>query len=45
MAMAQNTLTIVLDGNITIADFSKAMKRFRSFVVALSQELGRNTKD
>jgi hypothetical protein len=41
--MAKNTLTIVLDGNITMGDFSEAMKRFRSFVAALSQEVGGNT--
>jgi hypothetical protein len=42
--MAQNILTIVLDGDITLGDFSEAMRRFRALVGALSQEVGRKTK-
>jgi hypothetical protein len=42
--MSQNILTFALDGEITLAEYSEAMKRFRSFVGALSQEVGRNTK-
>lgn len=42
--MAQNILTIALDGDITLGDFSEAMKRFHSFVGALSREVGGKTK-
>lgn len=42
--MIDDILTIALDGDITLADFSEAMKRFRSLVDALSQEVGGKTK-
>jgi hypothetical protein len=42
--MSQNILTFALDGEITLAEYAEAMKRFRSFVGALSQEVGRDTK-
>jgi hypothetical protein len=42
--MSQNILTFALDGEITLAEYSEAMKRFRSFVGALSQEIGRDIK-
>ena len=37
--MSENILTIALDGDITLLDFSTAMGRFRLFVYALSHEV------
>lgn len=42
--MTEDILTIALDGDITLADFAEAIKRFRSLVDALSQEIGGKTK-
>lgn len=42
--MTDDILTIAFDGDITLADFSEAMKRFQSLVDALSQEVGGKTK-
>jgi hypothetical protein len=39
-----NTLTLALEGEVTLADFSEAMKDFRALIAALSQEIGGKTK-
>lgn len=42
--MTDDILTIALDGDITLADFSEAIRLFRLLVDALSQEVGGKTK-
>jgi hypothetical protein len=42
--MADDILTIALEGEVTLADFSEAMKDFGALVAALSQEIGGPTK-
>ena len=39
-----NTLTLALEGEVTLADFSEAMKDFRALIAALSKEIGGKTK-
>lgn len=42
--MTDNILTIALEGDILLADFSGAMKDFGALIAALSQEIGGKTK-
>jgi hypothetical protein len=42
--MSENILTFALEGEITLADFSEAMKDFGALIAALSQEIGGQTK-
>jgi hypothetical protein len=42
--MKDNILTITLEGEITLADFSETMKDFGALIAALTQEIGGKTK-
>jgi hypothetical protein len=42
--MSENILTIALDGDITLMDFSAALSRFRLLIHALSTEVARKRK-
>jgi hypothetical protein len=39
-----NILTLALEGEVTLADFSEATKEFRALIAALSQEIGGKAK-
>src|SRR5919106_2576975 len=39
-----NILTMALDGEITLAEFSEALRDFRALIAALSQEIRGKTK-
>jgi hypothetical protein len=42
--MTDNILTFALEGEVTLDDFSEAIKEFRELIGALSQEIGGKTK-
>jgi hypothetical protein len=42
--MSENILTFALEGEVTLADFSEAMKDFGALITALSQEIAGQTK-
>lgn len=40
--MVKSTLTVVLQGEVLLADFAQGMQRFRALIEALSREVARN---